>query len=77
MHGTAEMLMVIILYVGCNRPPSPTGGGTFQPFANVYDAGAFVTYFCITGILVGSMNNTCNADGTWSQPAPMCNDNCA
>ena len=54
----------------CPALPDPPGGTVFDPTLTY---GATATYACRTGYaIVGLASRTCQADGTWTGPAPTC-----
>jgi len=55
-------------------PPPILIDGTYNPVQNYYFADQTITYMCTSNVLVGIDTNTCQDDGTWSNPAPVCSN---
>jgi len=60
-------------FLECGPPPI-LNDGTYTPVAPYYFEGQTVTYSCNSDTLIGIDTNTCQEDGSWSNPAPMCSD---
>ena len=58
--------------VDCGTSPSITHGSLFSSYSTTYNSTA--TYTCGTGYFFsnGVSSVTCQADGTWSTPTPVC-----
>jgi CUB/sushi domain-containing protein len=68
--GTWSGITPACTVVDCGSPPD-TANGSFTITGTTYNATA--TYTCKTGYsLSGFSMRTCQADGTWSTPAPLC-----
>jgi hypothetical protein len=62
----------ICTQVDCGAPPSVTHGSLLSSYSTTYNS--ITTYTCDTGYLFsnGVSSVTCQANGTWSTPTPVC-----
>lgn len=72
MHGSFTIMDETSLFSAVPCGPLPSVKNAVS-FASGGSYGSIVTFVCNSGLdLIGQQNLICQADGTWSSPAPSC-----